>query len=170
MFVALLVFLPLSVTSCSDDDDLETGSSDYLELTFNGKTYRESIPAFGYVFLDVTETDSEGKRVTITSVSADLFSDKYGFSFMPSIGHFSGKEDLMAAKPGAYLHKHRFGSIWEGEFTVENFTLVTDLEIYSTDSYYELTNGTHQVTSIKEVGNDVYFVELGCIFKVMLIE
>ncbi|MCL1613713.1 MULTISPECIES: hypothetical protein [Phocaeicola] len=158
LVMALLALLPLSLTSCNNDDDLENGSSDYIELTFNGKTYKESIPAFGYVYLDDTETDSEGRRITLTNVSIDAF-DKYGFSFMPSIGHFAKKSDLMSAKPGEYLHKSAFGNIWEGEFNVENFTLVTDLEIFDDDTYYELMNGKHYVNSIKEIGNEEVQIE-----------
>ena len=108
--MALLALLPLSLTSCNDDDDVNNGNSDYIELTFNGKTYRESIPVFGYVILDDALTDSEGKRVTLTNVSLDAF-DKYGFSFMPSIGHFTKKSDLVSAKTGEYLHKSDFGYI-----------------------------------------------------------
>lgn len=155
LFIVLLVVLPFSITSCSDDDS-DGGSSDYIEVTFNGKTYRESIPGFGYTIQNGTETDSEGRRITITRGAADSFSDKYGFTFMPEIAHFSNKADLMAAKPGTYLHKDDFwGNIWEGDTPVENFTLVTELEIFESDTYYELKNGQHQVTSIKEVGNNV---------------
>lgn len=156
--MTLLVLLPLSLTSCNNDDDLENGNSDYIELTFNGKTYKESIPAFGYAILDGTETDSEGRRVTLTNVIVDAF-DKYGFSFMPSIGHFAKKSDLMSAKTGEYLHKSRFGNIWEGEFNVENFTLVTGLEVFDDNTYYELTNGKHYVNSIKEIGNEEVQIE-----------
>lgn len=129
LFIALLTLLPFSFTSCGGDDDLE-GNSDFIELTFNGKTYKESIPVFGYVFLEDVFTDSEGRGITITNVSIDAF-EKYGFSFMPSIGHFARKADWEFAKTGECLHKYDFGNIWEGEFDVENFTLVTELEIYA---------------------------------------
>ena len=42
--------------------------------------------------------------------------------------------------------------ILEGELVCENFTLVSDIEI-SLD-YYEFAYGTHQVTSIREAGNN----------------
>ncbi|OKZ11143.1 MAG: hypothetical protein BHV76_05020 [Phocaeicola plebeius] len=110
------------------------------------------------ILSDAYETDSEGRRITLTNVSIDAF-DKYGFSFMPSIGHFAKKSDLMSAKPGEYLHKSAFGNIWEGEFNVENFTLVTDLEIFDDETYYELMNGKHYVNSIKEIGNEEVQIE-----------
>lgn len=157
LVMVLLAFLPLVLTSCNgDDDDFE--SSDYIEVTLNGKTYKETIPVFGYVFLDGTETDSKGRRITLTNVALDAF-DKYGFSFMPSIGHFSKKSDLLAAKTGEFLHKSDFGNILEGEFKVENFTLVTDLEIFDDDTFYELMDGKHYVNSIKEVGSEEVQIE-----------
>lgn len=160
LFMTLLTFLPLTLTSCNDDDNdnLKGETSDYIELTFNGKTYRGSIPVFGYVILDDTETDSEGRRITITNVVVDAF-DKYGFSFMPSISHFAKKSDLMSAKTGEYLHKSDFGNIWEGEFNVENFTFVSDLEIFDDNTYYELIDGKHYINSIKETGDEWVQIE-----------
>jgi hypothetical protein len=153
LFIALLTLLPFSFTSCGGDDDLE-GNSDFIELTFNGKTYKESIPVFGYVFLEDVFTDSEGRGITITNVSIDAF-EKYGFSFMPSIGHFARKADWEFAKTGECLHKYDFGNIWEGEFDVENFTLVTELEIYADGTFYGLMDGKHYVNSIKDVKDGV---------------
>lgn len=43
--------MPFALASCSDDDEnSDEGQSDYLEITLNGKTYKEYIPVFGYVF------------------------------------------------------------------------------------------------------------------------
>ena len=109
---------------------------------------------FGYVFLEDVFTDSEGRGITITNVSIDAF-EKYGFSFMPSIGHFARKADWEFAKTGECLHKYDFGNIWEGEFDVENFTLVTELEIYADGTFYGLMDGKHYVNSIKDVKDGV---------------
>lgn len=157
LFVMMCVAAPFALVSCSDDDDegggTSAGSSDYLEVTLDGKTYMEDIPAWGYVYLDGTETDSEGNRVSIVNVVIDSFGDQYGFSFLPSIAYYSMKDKLMTAEPGAYLHKNRFGNIWDGEYYCENFTMVSDVEIGT--SYYELVSGTHQIRSVRSVGNEV---------------
>lgn len=151
LFLVLLFITPYSLISCSEEDDAPDTDSDYIEITFNNKTYRETIPSWGYNILDGTETDSVGNRISLTNVMFDEFEDKYGFSFCPGIAHYSKKEDLMAAKPGTYPHQDIFGNITEGEFFCKNFTLVTGLDIFDTNTYYRLKNGTHQVTSIKEV-------------------
>lgn len=63
LFVVICVAAPFALVSCSDDDDegggTSAGSLDYLEVTLDGKTYMEDIPAWGYVYLDGTETDSK---------------------------------------------------------------------------------------------------------------
>lgn len=150
----ILLIVPFMLISCDlDDDDLNESKSDYIEVTINGKTYREDIPIWGYVILDGTERDSKGNVISLTNVVSDSFEEKYGFSFSLSMAHFASKEDLMASKNGEYLHNERFGNVWEGEFFCENFTLVSDLEINF--DYYRFIKGTHYVRSVKGVGNDV---------------
>lgn len=63
------------------------------------------------------------------------------------------KDKLMTAEPGVYLHKNRFGNIWDGGYYCENFMMVSGVEIGT--SYYELVSGTHQVRSVRSVGNEV---------------
>ncbi len=150
--LSTVLCLLLSFTSCGKDDDPSIGDSDYIEVTFNGKTYTETIPSWGYVILDNAGTDSQGRPISFTNVVIDKFEDQYGFTFMPSIAHFARKSDLMSAEPGKYPHQSDFGNILEGELVCENFTLVSDIEI-SLD-YYEFVYGTHQVTSIREAGNN----------------
>ena len=139
--------------SCNEEDNPIDETSDYLEVTLNGKTYREKIPNWGYSYFDATDKDSSGKPISVNNVIVDLY-EKYGFSFFPMIAYYSKKTDLMAAKPGKYLHTN---NIWKtgGVSTCENFTLATDLEIFEYGTYYELTSGTHQVNSIKEIGDNV---------------
>lgn len=148
--------LSCTLVACNDDDDTggtSSSSSDFLEVTLNGRTYTETIPFWGYVILEGTESDSEGNRISLTNVAIDTFADKYGFSFLPSIAHFSSKEKLMSAKTGSYPHQDSFGNLLHGEFYCENFTFVSDVEIG--DDYYGLVSGTHQVVSIKDVEDKV---------------
>lgn len=154
--ITLLAIMPFALASCSDDDDNSgEGKTDYLEITLNGKTYRENIPMFGYVFFEGSETDSKGKLITLTFVTLDGFSDKYGFKILPGISHYTKKSDLLSSSPGTYPHHSDFGNITQGPLDCENFTLVSDLEIISSGEFYELVKGTNNVKSIKDVGDGV---------------
>ncbi len=156
LYIALLAVMPFALASCSDDDEnSDEGQSDYLEITLNGKTYKEYIPVFGYVFFEGSQTDSRGRLITLTFVSLDGFSDKYGFKILPGISHYTNKSQLLSASPGNYPHHGDFGNIMQGPLDCENFTLITDLEITNSGEYYELVNGTHNVKSIKDVGDGV---------------
>lgn len=157
-FMVVLALLPFSLASCSDNDDDAAGEgngSDFVEITFNGKTYRGNIPAWGYAILDNDRTDQAGKSISITNVIIDNFSTKHGFFFMPGIAHYAQKSDLLNAKPGMYPHRCEFNSLGQWDTSCENFTLVTNLESADHNDFFELQNGTHQVKSIKEVGGKV---------------
>ena len=102
-YLLITIFCFLVLPSCNEEDNPIDETSDYLEVTLNGKTYREKIPNWGYSYFDATDKDSSGKPISVNNVIVDLY-EKYGFSFFPMIAYYSKKTDLMAAKPGKYLH------------------------------------------------------------------
>ena len=150
MMLAIMV-TALGFAACSDDDDDNNGkgkSGDYIEITLNGKTYKEYL--LGIYGNGSIAEDSEGRPISLTNTTEDVF-EKYGFSFFMGITHYSRKNELLASKPGTYY-------------------CLEDLDVYDYDNYkifvfwpslmidyndYDWVSGTHKVTSIKEVNGEV---------------
>ena len=71
MFTMLaIIFAALSFTACgSDDDDNASGggsSTSYIEVNFNGKTYREKIYEEVLAQIDNSGVDEQGKKLSFT--------------------------------------------------------------------------------------------------------
>ena len=90
MLLPTIMLIALAFISCGgDDDNEETGgssSNDYIEITLNGKTYRDNIKLWSYVQIDPVGKDAEGNPLTATYDMEDHF-EKYGFSFLFGIVH-----------------------------------------------------------------------------------
>lgn len=147
MTLAMMV-AALGVTACGgDDDDIDNGGEkidgDYVKVIFEGKTYQESMPF--YMQIDPVGKEN-GTPLTFTYDAIEHF-ERDGFSFMLGLMHYSRKADLLSCSPGRYSCK---GGIYNGYV---NFTLTTSLEIDYDE--YDFVSGTHQVTSIKEMGGRV---------------
>ena len=73
MFTMLaIIFAALSFTACgSDDDDNASGggsSTSYIEVNFNGKTYREKIYEEVLAQIDNSGVDEQGKNSRILMI------------------------------------------------------------------------------------------------------
>lgn len=139
------------VTSCTDDDDNNGGSanSGYIEVTLNGKTYKESSNSLFYEQVAPVGTDSDDKPLTLTYDGQKHFADD-GFAFFFGMVHYSRKEDLLASKTGEYRCAEK---IYQKDF-LNNLTFVPD-DLTIDYKEYEWESGTHKVTSIKEVNGNV---------------
>lgn len=152
MLLPTIMLIALAFISCGgDDDNEETGgssSNDYIEITLNGKTYRDNIKLWSYVQIDPVGKDAEGNPLTATYDMEDHF-EKYGFSFLFGIVHYSKINDLLASKPGTY---HCTKDLFEDDY-YSNLTFWSKLTIDYNE--YEWVEGTHKVNSIKEVNGHV---------------
>ena len=128
----------LGLTSCSGDDDGSDGGidkGDFIEVTFDGKTYKKNV--FGaYALVPVSDD-----LVYCCSIE-DAFSDK-GFDFFYGFTMPKEDNDVLNSSTGTY---RAVESIKVDN--VKNFDFVGDLEIYTKDEFYFVVSGTHKVTSI----------------------
>jgi hypothetical protein len=156
MMLAMMV-AALSFTACGgdddDNDDIGNGggdsSSSYIEVKFDGDTYREAIPEWICAQIDNMGTDSQGKKLTYTYDMVAHFKNNYGFNFMFGIVHYRNRADLLASSPGSYLCG---GSISDRSI-LNNLTFYPLFELDGDE--YDLVDGYHNVRSIQSVGGDV---------------
>ena len=149
MMLAMMV-AALSFTACSSDDDEEGGSNsgDYIQITLDGKKYSDNILTWHYLQVDPVGKDNNDKPLTLTYDMCDHF-DKYGFSFMFGVVHFSRKSDLLSSSTGTYGCAEDMLS----DDYYNNLTFWSILEIDYDE--YDWESGSHQVKSIKEVNGKV---------------
>ena len=129
-----VLFSTLFFASCSDDDD-DSGSGDFIEVTIDGKTYRHNV----YGFYTQWTIDSE---LVATICSEDVFYDD-GFEFLYGIYHYEDLNKLLKCSTGQY-------GIGIGD-DGDNLDFTADLEYNSGNDWWQAESGTHTVTSIKKV-------------------
>lgn len=156
MLVSVLLST-LTFTACGDDDE-GTGSSDFIEITLDGKTYTKSVWGIYAQF-------SIDDDLCVTYSTEDIFYD-YGFEFFYGLTHYEKESKLLECAPGTYGVLKNYI-----EDNGENLDLTASLEYNEDDSYYEPESGTHKVTSIKKVEyNDAYAVQVEGTFSLNMVE
>ena len=128
------------LTSCSKDED--GGGRDFIEVTFDGKTYKEDV--YGIYALTLV-----GDDLATCYSTEDVFSGK-GFGFFYGMLMPEEEGDLLDSSTGTYRAVDGFYGMDQRAF---DFTC--DLELYGKDEFYYVESGTHKVTSIRKVGGDV---------------
>lgn len=125
-------------TSCSSDDNDDAGG-DFIEISFNGKTYRKNVYGI-YAQFPI------GENLSVTYATEDVFEDE-GFGFFYGITLPEREEDIMDLSTGSYgvTEDYTYGS----DKNVLDFS--ADLEFYDSDEYYYTSRGSHKVTSIRNV-------------------
>lgn len=143
----------LSFVACGGDDDDSGGSGssskDYIELTVNGKTYKKTVNLYGLV--KSFGYDADGIQLQYTYIIEDIFS-KEDFDFGYGLLHFSNKEKLLACKSGTYACDD-YNKTWNKNKPSSNLTFYPQFE--PEDDVCRMASGTHQVTSITQVGSKV---------------
>ena len=144
MLLAMMV-TALSFTACGDDEEEENGSSsstDFIEVTVNGKTYRENI--FGVY----TQFQLGDEDMVFTGLVEDLFYEE-GFSLFLGLTHSEKKDKLLSCSPGSYGVSKKIGFDDEPD----NLCLYPQFEMHR--DIYHLVRGSHQVTSIRKTKKGV---------------
>ena len=146
MLLAMMV-AALGLTACGDDDDDEiingiSSSGDFIELTIDGKTYHKELLGI-YSELEVGEND-----MVITGTTENVFDDE-GFNFFMALAHTEDKQKLLSSPIGTYSVSNKVGYYDDAEY----FCIFPDYE--RNRNYYNLRNGSHQVTSIKQTKNGI---------------
>lgn len=151
LLMVLLCISSVFLAGCSNDDDEENdaiGNTDYIEVTVNGKTYRESVPNFLYATIG---TDTEGLDLSYSTV--DCFSKK-GFSCFYGLVHATHFNDLAKAKPGTYNVTDEISN------NVELFDFSIFYEKGDNGEHYDAVSGTNHVTSVTpQQENDAVIIE-----------
>ena len=148
-----IMFAALSFTACgSDNGDDATGgdsSEGYIEVKFNGKTYREAINNWEYAQIDPVGKDDQDRKLTFTYDMQAHFENK-GFSFMIGIVHFRNRSELLKSASGSYPCAK---DILDDSF-YNNLTFVPKFHLDGDE--YDFERGTHQVKRISSAENAVY--------------
>lgn len=121
-----------------------TIEGDFVRVTFEGNTYQEPMPF--YCQIDPVGWDGD-TPLTFTYDAKEHFRNN-GFIFMLGLIHYSRKTDLLKSSPGSYKC---VGGVFLDYY--HNFTFTGKLEIDYIE--YDFVSGTHQVTSVKEVGGRI---------------
>lgn len=145
MLLAMMV-AALSLTACGDDEEeIENGlygSDDFIEVTIDGKTYHKKM--FGiYSQVEIGKND-----MVLTGTTEDVF-DEDGFGFFMALTHSEKKNKLLSSPLGDYS----VGDYLWFDDEPENLCFYPQYEKNRHD--YELSGGSHQVTSIKQNKNGV---------------
>ena len=142
MIAVMAVLGTWCLTSCSDDDGGGGGGRDFIEVTFDGKTYKKDM--FGIYATTLVDND-----LMLSYSTEDVFDNK-GFSFFYGITMPEGEPDILDSSTGTYRAVRDFkGS------SVRSFDFTADLEFYDKDEYFYVESGTHKVTSIRKVDGGV---------------
>ena len=148
-----IMFAALSFTACgSDNGDDATGgdsSEGYIEVKFNGKTYREAINNWEYAQIDPVGKDDQDRKLTFTYDMQSHFENK-GFSFMFGIVHFRNRSELLKSASGSYPCAK---DILDDSF-YNNLTFCPMFDLNGDE--YDFERGTHQVKRISGAENAVY--------------
>lgn len=130
-------------TSCSDDEGGGFGGgSDFIEVTIDGKTYRENM--YGIYAMTLV-----GDDLALCYSTEDVFSKK-GFGLFYGMTMPESEEGILNSSTGTYRAVYNF----YGD-DVRSFDFTLDLEYYDRDEYYYVESGTHKVTSIRKVDRGV---------------
>lgn len=153
IYSIIVILAAISITACGgDDDEIDNGgnASDkyYIEVKLDGRTYNEAIPDWICAQINPIGTDSHNKKLVYTYDMVAHFENN-GFVFMFGIVHYKNKEDLLASNPGSYLCARNILD----KNIYNNLTFCPLFEIDGDE--YDLESGTHQVKSIKSIGNKV---------------
>jgi hypothetical protein len=135
--------------SGKDDTPSASSNDDYIEVTLNGKTYKEKLYNGLFAQIEPVGRDKSNRPLTFTYDMVDHFDGK-GFSFMLGIIHYTKKDELLSlSSPGTYSV---CGNVLDDD-QLSNLVLAPtfDYDYYS----YNLQSGTNQVKSIKEVKHGV---------------
>ena len=148
----LLGCLSFMFVACGGDEDSggSSGSSqDYIELTVNGKPYKKTVNLYG--LSDNFGRDADGNRLSYTYLIEDIFTNE-DFDFGYGLLHFSNKEMLLASKSGTFACED-YNKSWNRNKPSSNLTFYPQFE--PEDDVCRMASGTHQVTSITQVGSKV---------------
>lgn len=141
LLITLLCLSSILFTGCGNDNDEGNGESekaDYIEVTINGKTFRESVPNYLYA---VTGTDTNGLDISFSTV--DCFMKKgLGFSCFYGLVHSTRYTDLANAELGTYNVVNDINN------NVKLFDFFIDYDNIGDDKCYESESGTNIITSI----------------------
>ena len=136
-----------AITFSQDDNSSQeqgTIEGDFVKVTFEGNTYQEPMPF--YCQVDPVGWNGD-TPLTFTYDAIEHFKNN-GFAFMLGLIHYSRQRDLLNSSPGTYKC---VGNIYLDNYS--NFTFTGMLEIDYKE--YDFVSGTHQVTSVKEVGGKI---------------
>jgi len=155
MLLAMMV-AALSLTACGGDDKDDDigggdgggfGSSNYLEVTIDGKKYTQ---LFGLPFVAVTLPSDVDRSLWLSSSVEEEFGGNLNFGI--AIYHKSDINALLSSSTGTYNVIGNKKSVWQQASDIHNLTL--QLGYRNGNGNCEVTNGTHRVTSIKKKDND----------------
>lgn len=141
MITVMAVLGTWCLTSCSDDDE-PGGGGDFIEVTIDGKTYKEDV--FGIYAMTIVDND-----LALCYSTEDVFDGK-GFSFFYGMLMPENERDVLNCSTGTYRAVEDF---YDRELKVFDFTC--DLEYYDKDEYYYVQSGKHKVTSIRKVDGEI---------------
>lgn len=141
MIAVMAVLGTWCLTSCSDDDEM-SGGGDFIEVTFDGKTYREEM--FGIYAMTLV-----GDDLALSYSTEDVFEGK-GFSFFYGMLMPETEHDILDCSTGTYRAVDDF---YNDEVRAFDFT--ADLEFWDKDEFYYVLDGKHKVTSIRKVDRGI---------------
>ena len=140
MIAVMAILGTMGFTSCSSDEG-GNGGQDFIEVTIDGKTYREDV--YGIYSLIRTKND-----LVVCYSTEDVFSDR-GLGVFYGLTMPESEEEILDSSTGSYRAVEDF----RGD--VRNFDFTLDLEYYDTDDYFYVLDGKHKVTSIRKVDGGV---------------
>lgn len=141
IFLAVMFgVVAIGFAGCSSDSEdggsTSNESSDYIEVSINGKTYRKYVKGI----YASTPTDRYG--LYRTSSTEDIFS-KEGFSVFYSLTHYEDMGELLESSLGSY------DVITTTDYVDDADNLSLWLDYEDDSDYYEIKSGKHKVTSIR---------------------
>lgn len=119
-------------------------SSDFLEVTINGQTYRKNLLG---IYTGITMGNYDGVELYTTSLIEDAFSEEYNFKLFLGLCHYSDIYKTLDCPTGNY-------NVLTSEYEIANFCLDV-LYQASGKNYMKIQSGTHKVTLIRRVGKNV---------------
>lgn len=130
----------LILAGCSNNGDDTQGesSSDYIEVTINGKTYRHSVLG---IYSSIP-ADIDGVRCYFST--EDVFDDN-GFSVFYSLNCYEDLDRLLQCPTGNY------DVVTTEEYVDDAGNLSFSLDYEDDEDFYEIKSGRHMVTSIKPI-------------------
>ena len=150
MMMLAIMLAALSLSACGGDDDDDNGgggnTSNYLEVTIDGKKYTQQ---FVLPFVTTTIPSDVDKSLRLSASIEEEFNGNLDFGI--AIYHKSDINELLSSSTGTYNVIGNKKSIWEQAGDVHNLTL--QIGYRNGNGNCEVLNGTHKVNSIRKADN-----------------